>query len=228
MVNLLNDIILSDSVVERFYHEYGNNLEFKTWLDKKIPEVDLCEKQQQNNPWHKYNVLGHILHSVEEMNKQTVGMCEEDRKLLAYTMLFHDIGKPEKHITREKDGKIIDSFFNHNIASERISKECLPKLGFNEEEINIIAKLVNKHDIFMCIKDFKTRNPYWKTLTKELIDEEIEDLSSVGDGVQLMRWLVKVGRADNLAQNEKMTTESLRMLDKIDTILNSIEQTKNI
>ncbi len=228
MLNLLNEIILSNNVVEKFYKEYNNNEEFKSWLDKEIPEIELCEKQQQNNPWHKYNVLGHILHSVEEMNKQTMGMEESERRLLAYTMLFHDIGKPEKHITREKDGEIIDSFFEHNIASERIAIERLPKLNFNEEEIRIISKLVFKHDIFMYIKDFKTKNPYWKELTDILIKDEIEDLNSVGEGAKLMRWLVKVGRADNLAQNEKMTAQSLRMLDKIDTMLKNLENSNSI
>ena len=228
MLKILNEIILSNNAVEDFYKEYNNNLDFKSWLDKTIPEIQLCEKQQQNNPWHKYNVLGHILHSVEEMNKQTEGMSEEERKMLAYTMLFHDIGKPEKHITREKDGKVIDSFFEHNIASERIARERLPILGFDEEQINIMAKLVFKHDIFMYIKAFKTKNPYWKVLTKDLVSEEIEDLSQVGDGLKLMRWLVMVGRSDNLAQNEKMTAESLKLLDKFEDILNSFEQSKTI
>lgn len=228
MLELLNEIILSNNVVDNFYKEYNNNQDFKTWLDKTIPEIQLCEKQQQNNPWHKYNVLGHILHSVEEMNKQTETMCEEERKMLAYTMFFHDMGKPEKHITREKDGKIIDSFFEHNIASERIARERLPILGFDEDQINVIAKLVFKHDIFMYIKAFKTKNPHWKVLTKELVLEEIEDLSQVGDGLKLMRWLVMVGRSDNRAQNEKMTAESLAMLEKFDNILNELEQSKTI
>jgi len=226
MLNLLDQILLSNNVVENFYNNYNNNRDFKNWLDKEIPEIELCEKQQQNNPWHKYNVLGHILHSVEEMNKQTLEMNHNERRLLAYVMLFHDIGKPEKHITREKDGEIIDSFFEHNIASERIAKEHLPKLNFNEEEIKIISRLVFKHDIFMYIKDFKTKNPYWKELTDNLIKDEIEDLNSVGEGAKLMRWLVKVGRADNLAQNEKMTAQSLRMLDKIDTIIDNLVNDK--
>ena len=228
MIDLLNRILLSNKVVENFYNEYENNKEFRDWLDKNIPEIALCEKQQQNNPWHKYNVLGHILHSVEEMNKQTLEMKEQDRKILAYTMLFHDIGKPEKHITREKNGEMIDSFFNHNIASERIAKEHLPKLGFNECEVKIIAKLVYKHDIFMFIRDRKTFNPHWRVLTDDLVREEIEDLSTVGEGQKLMRWLVMVGRSDNRAQNEKMTAESLALLDKFDLILDKIEQTKTI
>lgn len=228
MLNLLNEIVLSENAVDDFYHQYNSNQEFKKWLDVTIPEIKKCEAQQQNNPWHKYNVLGHILHSVEEMNKQTATMCEEERKMLAYTMLFHDIGKPEKHITREKDGKIIDSFFEHNIASERIARECLPKLGFNEEEINIVVKLVFKHDIFMYIKAYRTKNPHWRELARELVQEEIDDLSTVGDGLKLMRWLVMVGRSDNLAQNEKMTAESLALLEKFDLILDKFEQSKSI
>ena len=228
MLNLLNQILLSNNVVEQFYEEWNNNQDFRNWLNKTIPELELCEKQQQNNPWHKYNVLGHILHSVEAMNKQTIGMEENERRLLAYTMLFHDIGKPEKHITREKDGKVIDSFFEHNVASEKIARKNLPLLNFSKKEINIIAKLVYKHDIFMFIKLNKTNNPYWKTLSKELILEEIKDLSSVGNGQNLMRWLVMVGRADNLAQNEKMTAESLDLLNAIDKILNTLEQNKTI
>lgn len=228
MKNLLTQILLSDNVVDDFYQEFNNNIEFRKWLNDTIPEIEVCEKQQQDNPWHKYNVLGHILHSVEEMNKQTVGMSEEEIKILAYTMLFHDIGKPEKHITREKDGKVIDSFFNHNIASERIVKERLPKLGFSEDEINIIAKLVNKHDIFMFIKAFKTNNPHWKVLTEDLVEDEIKDLNQVGDGQKLMRWLVMVGRADNLAQNEKMTAKSLTLLDKFDLILDKFGHVKSI
>lgn len=228
MLKKLDEIMLSNNVVESFYNEYNNNKEFKLWIDETIPEINLCEKQQQNNPWHKYNVLGHILHSIEEMNQQTLNMEEKERRLLAYTMLFHDIGKPEKHITREKDGEIIDSFFDHNIASERIAKEYLPKLNFSEEEIKIIAKLVYKHDIFMYIKDFPTKNPHWKQLSTDLIKDEIEDLNSVGEGEKLMRWLVKVGRADNLSQNEKMTAQSLQMLDKIDTMLKNLENSNSI
>jgi len=159
------------------------------------------------------------LHSVEEMNKQTEGMPLNERRILAYTMLMHDIGKPAKHITREKNGEMIDSFFDHNIESEVVARRVLPKLNFSEDEINIIAKLVYKHDIFMFIKDKPTRNPHWKVLTPALIEHEIAELSQVGDGEKLMKWLVMVGRSDNLAQNEKLTGEALALLDKIDNIL---------
>ena len=82
-LKLLDDILLSEKVVDKFYFEYKNNLEFKNWLLGILPEIEDCEKQKQNNPWHKYNVLGHILHSVEAMNNQTRGMDTKDRKMLA-------------------------------------------------------------------------------------------------------------------------------------------------
>lgn len=223
MIDKLDEILLSQNVVENFYNAYKGDENFRTWLDKTIPEISLCEAQQQNNPWHKYNVLGHILHSVEEINKQTINMTYEERRKLAYVMLFHDIGKPQTHITRMKDGKQIDSFFGHNKKSCEIANNYLHLLNFGMREMTDIQILIFKHDIFMFIKDYPTKNPHWKQLSYGLLSQEIADLSKTGDGHELMRQLVMVGRADNLAQNEKMTAESLAMLDKIDDILDDME-----
>jgi len=222
----LDNILLSNNVVESFHEHYDNNKVFQTFINKILPEIEDCKNQVQNNPWHKYNVLDHILHSVEEMNKQTTNLPENDRRLLAYTMLLHDIGKPACHIQRMKDGKMIDSFFNHNLESERVANRVYSALGFSEEDGKILAKLVRDHDIFMNIKLFNPKNPYWKQLTPELVQSHIDDLSAVGDGGKLMRYLVKVGRADNLAQNEKMTKESLDMLQVLDKILDDKELQK--
>lgn len=228
MKKLLDSILLSDNVVEKFYDNFNNNIEFKNWLNGFLPEIEACEKQQQNNPWHIYNVLKHILVSVEKMNEQTKSYDEHTRLMLAYTMLLHDIGKPECHIVRNKDGKMIDSFFNHNVASEKIARRFLPKVGFEKKDVDVVAKLVYKHDIFMFIRPFKTNNKYWRVLDEKLIREEIQDLSEVGDGKELLKQLVMVGRSDNLAQNPKMTAESLQLLDKFDQILsNSITFNKN-
>lgn len=222
---ILDNIILSNEVVNQFHHAYENP-QMRKWIDETIPQIKLCKNQQQNNPWHKYNVLNHILHSVEEMNNQTINMKKSDRRILAYTMLFHDIGKPFTHLVREKNGMKIDSFFNHNKKSEEIAKEILPKLNFNEEEIKTITKLVYKHDIFMFITLDKTTNPYHKQLDFNLIEKEINDLNQVGDGQKLLGWLIMVGRSDNLAQNEKMTANSLKLLDKFEEMLNTKKRTK--
>ena len=216
---LLDEIILSENVVDNFYDKYNNDFEFKNWLDSFIPEVKLCEEQKQNNPWHKYNVLGHILHSVQAMNSMTKDFDDRLKRILAYTMFLHDIGKPEAHIERIKDGQKIDSFFNHNIVSERIARDFLPKMDFNDSEVEIISKLVNKHDIFMfiCLQD--DGNKFHRVLNQDLINREIEDLNSIGNGREWLKYLVMVGRSDSLAQNEKMTAGALNLLERFDEML---------
>lgn len=214
----LDEIILSDNVKDRFYQALEDKA-FVRWLEENLPEILICHNTPQNNPWHIYDVLGHILKSVEAINSQTKGMPENERRLLAFVMLFHDIGKPQTKIQRMKNGQLIDSFFNHNVESERIAKERLGGLGFNEEEIKTIAKLVYKHDIFMFIKASPSDNPHWRALTPQLIEEEIADLSSCGDGEKLLRWLVMIGRSDNLAQNPQMIAESLQLVDLFDKMI---------
>ena len=69
MRNKLDEILLSENVRDNFHSSY--NGEFKVWLDSLLPEIEKCASQKQDNPWHVYNCLDHILYSVEEMNKQT-------------------------------------------------------------------------------------------------------------------------------------------------------------
>ena len=118
MQKVLDEILLSSNVVERFYENYKIP-KFKNWLVSILPEIEDCNKTNQDNPWHVYNVLEHILHSVEEMNKQTKTEEYKIRRMLAYTMLLHDIGKPECKIRRYSKlyKREVDSFFNHNLAS---------------------------------------------------------------------------------------------------------------
>ena len=221
---ILDSVLLSNNVVSGFYNEYHNNESFANWINDLMPEVKSASEMEQNNPWHIYNVLEHILHSVEEMNKLSTAESDVDKRMLAYTMFFHDIGKPETHIRRMKNGKMIDSFFNHNVASEKIAHRVLPQLDFDDDQIKVIKKLIYKHDIFMFIRLEDTDNPYWKKLTPQLIDEHIKDLSKVGDGHKLMRQLVMVGRADNLAQNPEMTAGSLKLLKVFDEMLENVNK----
>ena len=221
-LDLLDKIVLSEKVVENFYKEYNKNLEFRKWLNKLVPEVEACRKQKQNNPWHIYNVLDHILHSVEEMNKQTVGMEENERRLLSYIMFFHDLGKSACHIVRNKNGREIDSFFNHNRESAKIVRRVVKELKFNEKEAKIIEKLVFLHDIFINITLDNKKDVSKRLLTESLVREEINNLQDVGDGKKMMNYLILIGRSDNLAQNPDLTKGPLAMLDKFENILNLI------
>lgn len=222
-VEILDNILLSQNVTENFKAQLSNP-EFRTWLLSIIPEIADVERQKQDNPWHIYDCLDHILHSVEEMNKLSSNLPEKDRKLLAYTMFYHDTGKPACYIRRygKSYGREIDSFFNHNKVSAQIAKRSASNFGFSAEEVKTIEKLVLDHDIFMYITENKTANPYHRELSKELILEQVQELSAIGDGKKLMQYLIMVGRADNNAQNPELTQKPLHMLSSMENMLNSM------
>lgn len=224
MKNKLDEILLSDNVVENFHNSY--NGEFKEWLNTILPEVQLCEKQNQDNPWHIYNCLDHILHSVQEINSQTKTMPLEERRKLAYVMFFHDIGKPDSHVRRYSKlyKREVDSFFNHNIKSKEIALRVMPNLGFSEKEQREMALLIEEHDIFMFITLVDDGNRYHKVLTDELVKDCILRYNDFGDGEKLLGDLIMVGRADNKAQNPKLTKDSLRLLDCFKEKLQNISQ----
>ena len=213
MIKKLDSILLSSNVVDNFYKEY--NGEFQNWLLGILPEVEDCKNRNQDTPWHIYSVLDHILHSVEEMNKQTEHLDNNVRRMLAYIMFLHDIGKPQAHIRRYSKlyGREVDSFFGHNLASVKIADRVLDKFNFNTQEIDIIRTLVENHDIFMFITLQDDGNPHHHALTEEYLKEIISNLDKTFDGIILMRYLLMVGRSDSLAQNPAMTKNSLHLLD---------------
>ena len=231
MLKMLDEILLSDNVVEKFYQAYADN-DFHCWLNSFLPEAEDCSNTQQDNPWHLYDCLKHILYSVEEINKQTKGKSESLRRLLAYVMFLHDLGKPQCKIRRFSNvyGREVDSFFNHNVASTEIAKRALPFLNFSEIEGKKMLLLVYEHDIFMSISLTNDGNPYHQVLSKALLQEKVKMLQegmgmekeSMQDGIELMQCLFMIARADNLAQNPELTGESLKKIDGIESVFNQI------
>ena len=220
MVEKLDNILLSKDVRVNFLNAYKDQ-EFKRWILTRLPEIEKCRNQQQDNPWHVYNCLDHILVSVEEINKQTESLDYDTRRKLAYCMFLHDIGKPDCYIRRysKQYGRDVDSFFNHNKKSAEIAKETLGDFGFSKEEVRQMTMLIYKHDIFMFISLNETSNKFHKRLSPEVIKDEIKDFEKVGDGENLLRYLILMGRADNRAQNPEMTDESLRLLSAMEEMV---------
>lgn len=220
MQSILDEILLSDDVVKDFHKHYNNN-NFKEWLLNLLPEIENCKNLKQDNPWHIYNCLDHILHSVENINKQTKDLSLEERKMLAYVMFLHDIGKPECYLRRYSKlyKREVDSFFNHNKASVKIAQRVLPTLGFNDNDIKKMLLLIDEHDAFMFLTLDEDGNKYHKVLTSNVVDEMVDKYNHVGDGEKLLNQLIMVGRADNMSQNPEMTQNSFKLLDKMQQLL---------
>lgn len=108
---------------------------YETGITKQIlPEFDLCMETAQNNPHHCYSVGEHILHSMQEI---------EPQKVLRLGMLFHDIGKPQT-LTIDEEG--ITHNKGHADVGERMTRDILRRLKFDNDTLEKVAKIVRYHD----------------------------------------------------------------------------------
>lgn len=99
-----------------------------------LPEFDACMETQQRNPHHCYSVGEHIIKSMQEIRSD---------KVMRLAMLFHDIGKP-KTISQDDSG--IHHFYGHPSVSEKMTKEILRRLKFDNYTIYMVSNLVKFHD----------------------------------------------------------------------------------
>ena len=100
-----------------------------------LPEFDRCMETAQNNPHHKYSVGEHTIVSI--------GNARPDR-ILRYTMLMHDLGKPSCKTTDEQG---IDHFYGHQEVSAQMANDILRRLKSDNETRRSVSKLVRYHDL---------------------------------------------------------------------------------
>ncbi len=160
-------------------------MEYSDLIALIIPEIAPCIGCAQNNVHHCYDVYEHICRSVESI---------EPNDELRLTMLFHDIGKPQKKTTDE-DGQ--DHFKLHQLASADIAEQVLTRLKSSKKTLDMVTSLVREHD---------NRVPPKRRSLKRFIAKYDYDFFEA--------WL-KVRRADTLAQSDYMRAEKLAELDKL-------------
>ncbi len=172
--------------------------EFKEVFAEFIPGLAKTFGFEQNNPWHIYDVFEHILHVIE--NTQPI-------LALRIAALFHDIGKPkvysEETRTRE-DGStyMVGHFFGHAKVSQVFFEEFAKQMNIPEEEKSLISNLILYHDYTLSTKPGKIQN---------YIDEL---------GIENIPLIFAIKRADNKAQNLKMSQKALDEVDRIEKIFN--------
>ena len=157
-----------------------------------LPELDVLMEIGQNNPHHMYTVGEHIIRSIEE--------AEPDR-VLRYTMLFHDLGKGA---TKTTDAEGIDHFHGHAAVSEELAGNIMRRLHFDNDTMGKVKKLVVWHDAKIEENDRSVRRA----------------VNKLGEGMFPM--LMKVQRADVLAQSTYKREEKLAKIDRLTEIYESI------
>lgn len=116
-------------------HPEKLRIAYKTGITKIIlPEFDACMETEQNNPHHCYSVGEHTLRAMQEIRAD---------KVLRLAMLFHDIGKPGT-LTVDEEG--IVHFHGHPALSEKMTRDILKRLKFDNDTIYMTTNLVRYHD----------------------------------------------------------------------------------
>ncbi len=167
--------------------------EFSDVLCVILPELKPCVGFVQHNPHHIYDVYTHSLHALSH--------CRET-EILALAALLHDIGKPT---TFSRDEAGVGHFYGHAEESERLCRQLLHRLRYDNQTINHVSKLVGLHS----------------TLFQPITEKRMRRLLSK-HGEPLLRELILLRRADVLGKGigdpvalEATLEEFRQMLDRL-------------
>lgn len=136
-----------------------------------LPEILPCVGFDQHNRHHCYDVWGHTAHAVAVAPSDPV---------LRWAMLLHDLGKPSCFTL---DDRGVGHFHGHHRPSAEMAETVCRRLRFDRAAAQQICMLVRYHD-----------RPI--PLTERAIRRAMNQL-----GVEGLRQLCAVKRADNLAQH---------------------------
>jgi len=162
-----------------------------------LPEFDAIMQTEQNHPHHCYSVGEHTLHALSNI---------EADKVLRLAMLFHDMGKPE---TKTTDEEGIDHFHGHAEVSARIAHEVMHRLRFDNDTLKKVETLVRYHDLKIELRA--------KTVRRAMVKV----------GVDLFPYLLKVKKADFLAQSMYKREEKEEELKQLTAIYERIIEERN-
>ncbi len=151
-----------------------------------IPELVGTFDFDQNSKHHNRDVYRHTVAAVRNI---------EPDPLLRMTMLFHDIGKP---LTRTTDKHGVSHYQNHPMLGAAMTEEILRRLCLPRRFIEEVTTLIRYHDARV-----KPDAVQIKQLLGTL-------------GVDTVRRLYKVQRADILAQSMYQREEKLANLAAVE------------
>ncbi|WP_295720232.1 HD domain-containing protein [uncultured Oscillibacter sp.] len=155
------------------------------------PEILPMVGLDQRNRHHCYDVWEHTLHALSASPPDPV---------VRYTMLLHDIGKPDC-MRLDEDGR--GHFRGHPVQSARMAEQMLRRLRFDNRTRACIVRLVEWHD-----RPIAATDPAVRRCLRALGEEDL-------------RRLLAVKRADNLAQAPAYQDRQ-RELDRVEAVLDRL------
>lgn len=157
-----------------------------------MPEFDRMCETPQNNPHHSYCVGKHTMESLKYIPSD---------KVLRFTMLFHDIGKPQCRTTDEQG---IDHFKGHAEIGMEIARTILRRLKFDNDTISQVMHLILWHD---CRTE----------PTPRAVRRAMNRL-----GPDLFEKLLLVQRADTMAQSSYCRDQKIGRIEAVEACMRQI------
>ena len=172
--------LLSNIAVERLYvettgllcgeHAADVLLNYPDVLGVFLPEILPCVRFDQRSRYHCFDVWEHTARAVEAAPADPI---------LRWTMLLHDLGKPDTFTIDEKGA---GHFYGHYRESAKKAERIMDRLRFDNRSRKLILTLVERHDSELAMSGRSVRR----------------NLHRYGE--EALRLLLQVKRADNLAQ----------------------------
>ncbi len=194
--------LLKNIAIERVNTEFCNLLlgenvgailnEYHDVIGTFIPEIKQMYGFSQNNPYHIYDVWKHTTKSIA---------CADKSILVRLTMFFHDIAKPQCHSIGD-DG--VGHFYEHPKHSAEVATTVMERMKFDNKTIETVRELVFYHDAELHTSAKVARR--W--------------LNRLGN--DRLRLLLKVKRADVLAQAEWCQADRLQQLDRFEMLVDDV------
>ena len=154
-------------------------------LAEIIPEIGPCIGFAHKNPWHIYDVWGHIVKTVE--------LAPRD-PLIRFALLRHDLGKPEPGT--EENG--VRRFYGHTKASAALAERICPRLRLSKAERELVCHLVAHHDLQLQDTELfakRMRNRWGTDLAKKMLAVYRAD-----NGAKTPDCLARLALADGLEE----------------------------
>lgn len=200
LTNKYTDIFEDDNVVYIMTRISQNQIFMKHFPEfyKKNDNGESVINCQQNSPYHRFGVFKHILYTIEYVGKEDLKFSTHDMRILKWTMLLHDIGKP---MVKTINSEGYDSFTGHDDLSVVIAEKILDRFDFDDEDKKIILTLIKYHDKYLNEGDLTYDNLSF--LAKELEDRR-----------DLFRLLIEVKIADNRAKSVDVYNKFMTVVGK--------------
>lgn len=187
LTNYYTELLLDDNAVFIFTR-LSQNPVFTTHFPEFYVKNEMGESVincQQNSRYHRFGVFKHILFTIEYVGKNNLRLNKEDLKIIKWTMLLHDIGKPFVKVVNP-DGS--DSFAGHEDVSRDMASVILDRFSFTDYEKEVILTLIKYHDKYL--NDGELTQDNLTFLAQELQDKK-----------ELFELLIEVKIADNKAKS---------------------------